>query len=278
MGAPRRFAVIAALLGALVAGQSQAAPKKPRVVVLSVKPIDEETRRSAEILTEIVLTDLSKVDRLEILGESEVGSMLGFERRKALLGCNDAGCLAEIGGALGGDFLLMGTLGRFGKQLRLDLKLADVRKSQVLSREGATVDSTDDLAEAARSSIKALLAPFLRRLDRKASGPAAGPLESRSGSRGPLGWSLVAGGGALLLGGGVLTGVTMGAKRNLTFDQTQTRSSAGLCIGAVGLAALVSAVVVFAVMPGAPPGPATPSLTLTPSGNGASLVASGTFW
>lgn len=143
----RRIAIplaAAALAFAAAAGPSPA-PRRQKLAVLGIRPIGVE-KEGAEILTEVALTEAARFGRLEIIGVSDVASLLGLEREKRLLGCNeDSACMAEIGGALGSDLMLVGTLGRLGELRRLDLRLLDVKKAQVLARFGESVQGRDDL-------------------------------------------------------------------------------------------------------------------------------------
>jgi len=68
--------------------------------------------------------------------------MLGFEKVKSAVGCDDASCIAEIGNALGVDFLAAGSVAKLETSMVLTLKLFDVRKTKVLARANrmATAD------------------------------------------------------------------------------------------------------------------------------------------
>ena len=46
----------------------------------------------------------------EVLAPSDIQAMIGLERMKDLVGCeNDSSCLTELGGALGADLLIGGS-------------------------------------------------------------------------------------------------------------------------------------------------------------------------
>jgi TolB-like protein len=59
------------------------AGKLPKVAVLDVKPIDDGSKQAAEILQEVILTDLSKARRFEVVGRSDIAALIGFEKQKA---------------------------------------------------------------------------------------------------------------------------------------------------------------------------------------------------
>lgn len=46
-----------------------------------------------------------------------------------MLGCADAGCVAEVGGALGADRVVHGSIGRVGSSLLVNLTSLDPRKA-----------------------------------------------------------------------------------------------------------------------------------------------------
>jgi hypothetical protein len=46
-----------------------------------------------------------------------------------MLGCTDAGCIAEVGGALGVDRVVHGSVGRVGSSLLVNLSSLDPRKA-----------------------------------------------------------------------------------------------------------------------------------------------------
>ena len=83
----------------------------------------------------------------DVVGRSEIfRAMLGFEKQRQAVGCTeDASCLAEIGGALGVDYILIGSLGQtLGALARLDLKLVETRKARVRNRIGVSLQGQQE--------------------------------------------------------------------------------------------------------------------------------------
>jgi TolB-like protein len=239
------------------------------VVVLGIKPIDESTRKTAESLTEILTTDLAKTGRFEVMAESDVGTLIGFERQKQILGCTDTGCLAEIAGAVGADYLLYGTMGKVGNQLSLDLKLADSKKASIAARDGAQVDSADQLIGAGRKVLQGILTQM-------GFVPVKPVVEVRAQTKGagPVPYVVLGLGGAALVAGGVLTAVTIANKESYTYSVADTQVSAGIIVGGVGLAALVAGIVWAAV---GSTGSTPVAVGLAPTPGGAALCAAGSF-
>lgn len=156
----RMLAMLAmcSVLPGLALAQAPPSTRKVRVAVLELRPLGTE-REKAELLSEVALTEVSRLGKLESIGPSDIAAMLGFEQRKRMLGCEeDASCLVEIGGALGADYLLVGSLGRLGALYRLDLKLVDQRKAKVLGRFGESVTGEEGrLVAAVQQGTRQLL-------------------------------------------------------------------------------------------------------------------------
>ncbi|MBI5508657.1 MAG: hypothetical protein HY903_07880 [Deltaproteobacteria bacterium] len=67
----------------------------------------------------------------EITTQDDIRAILAREAEKQLLGCDAAGCLAEIGGALGVDYVLTGVVTAVGETLSVDLRFVNIGKATV---------------------------------------------------------------------------------------------------------------------------------------------------
>jgi hypothetical protein len=128
------------LCSALLAAQ-------PRLAVLDVRAgvgISPELARGlGEALTHEVRRRNPETD---VLGATEIRSMLEVQREKSKLGCQNVSCLAEIGGALGADRIVTAGLNKFGETYLLTVQLVDVRKARVV-RDSAEKLSGNDQGE-----------------------------------------------------------------------------------------------------------------------------------
>jgi TolB-like protein len=188
--------IAAALLAAPTPGEVAPPPattttpipvRKPvarrRLAVLPIRPLDVPQAR-ADLLSEVALTEAARFKAVEVMGQSDVAALLGHERQKELLGCKeDSSCMAEIGGAMGAAWLLVGSVGRIGQATRVDLKLIEVAKARVLDRVGETIDAAPDKAIAAvQRGVVALLTPVAGRPQPAPSARAEpGPAEGGEG-------------------------------------------------------------------------------------------------
>jgi hypothetical protein len=149
----------AVLLTALTLAGAPEADEPFRIAVpaMRLSGVGEDLGR---ILTEIVTTETSSLPNAKVIGASDITTMLGFEQEKQLLGCEDnVSCIAEIGGALGVELLLVSDLGLVGETYVLNLKLIDTESVLVKKRVYKTVSGkADDLIEAVRKALRELLA------------------------------------------------------------------------------------------------------------------------
>lgn len=147
-----------ALTLALSLAAASSGTHKTKIAVLDIQDVSGSEAAHVKLLTQVVVGELPKLGAFEVISSAEIRELLGFERQKQLLGCAEGSCLAELGGALGVDYLVSGQLGRLGKRYRLDLKLLDARKSRVAASAGDFLAANeDDLGDAAISMLRKLL-------------------------------------------------------------------------------------------------------------------------
>ncbi len=114
-------------------------PQKPRFQrALRVATYDLETESVepavARVLTDSLVAELRKLERLSVIGMDEVREMLAHEVDKQLLGCNtDDSCLVELAGAIGADNLVTGKLVKVGDEYALVLRRTDQRQGAVVA-------------------------------------------------------------------------------------------------------------------------------------------------
>ena len=98
---------------------------------------------------------------LRVLTEKEVTAVLGLERQRQLLACDqEASCALELAGALGVEALLLGNVARLDELLLVDLKVISARDGRRLAslsvRAASEVGLLDQLDSAARSLAEQL--------------------------------------------------------------------------------------------------------------------------
>jgi len=134
------------MLAALLA-LAAAAPLK--VAVMPVVSGEGVPGKTADALTESVTAEVRRRSGAQVITQHEVATLLSLEQQKAMLGCQNDACFAEIGGALGVDRVVSGDLSRLGESWLFHLKLLDAAKAQVLATSdrrlrGGTIDDVLD--------------------------------------------------------------------------------------------------------------------------------------
>ena len=82
------------------------------------------TPESARFWTGHLAQQLTLLGPRVITGE-EIAALLGVERQKQLLGCAEleGSCMAELANALGSDAVIIGSVGHFGDQFQINIKI-----------------------------------------------------------------------------------------------------------------------------------------------------------
>lgn len=133
------------------------AGKTLTIALVGLKPIgvSEETSRN---LAQVLGSALKGVEGANVVSQEDIRSMLELEAQKQQLGCNDADCFAEIGGALGVDKMVTGSVGKMGERYVISLRLIDSRTSKVDARlTESFVGAESQLLPAVRHSARTLL-------------------------------------------------------------------------------------------------------------------------
>jgi TolB-like protein len=195
------IAVALALAGPVAAGAAEGGRLKLAIMELKVgQGLDA---RAGATLTAILTADAARAG-FEVISQADIASMLAFQKQRQMLGCSDDGCLAEIGGALGADYLVSGEAARVGTRDHLALTLLDARRAKVVGRASGFSEAGDDtLAVAVQQRLRALLRQERPDLVARMP-PIEPPGVARLRWRRTVSWWTMGAGAALLAGGGAV--------------------------------------------------------------------------
>jgi hypothetical protein len=131
-----------------------------KVVVLPLVPLGGVSKETAQLLGDALAGELRRRPGVSVLTQSDVAALLGVEKTRQMLGCAEAGCMAEIGGALGADRVVHGSLGRVGGSLVVNLSALDPRRASAAASVSERLRRAEDEAflDALPSLADALLA------------------------------------------------------------------------------------------------------------------------
>ena len=101
------------------------------VYELKVDGIDE---RLGRVVTDAVVLELRKLQRVSVVSMDEVRAMLDVETQKQLSGCSEDSCLSEIADSLGVDGVVIGSLSAIGTEHIFGLRRIDQREGRALGQ------------------------------------------------------------------------------------------------------------------------------------------------
>ncbi len=154
MNRPVRLrALVASSFVMLLAFDAGAAPKT-KIALLPLEGRDGVNPVLTEVMTEALAAELMSRPNLSVITPKDIEAALGFEKQKAKVNaavaagtgndvCTDNSCLQEIGGALGVDLTVSGTISRLGSSWILTVQAFNPRKAEVVKRHFARVASKE---------------------------------------------------------------------------------------------------------------------------------------
>ncbi len=107
-----------------------AIPVKCAVLPVRSKKIGEAV---VFVVNELLLTEVQRAG-FEAMGPEDISAILGFEKMKDDLGCDEASCMAEIGNALGVKYVLRGSIAPLGEGTMFSINLLNVVDASVIAR------------------------------------------------------------------------------------------------------------------------------------------------
>ena len=98
------------------------------VLDLSARGVKEDV---ASNLTQVLSAELKRIDGTTVVSREDIAAMMQLQETKLQAGCDDMECLAEIGGALGVDRIVAGSVGKLSQSYVVSLRLISARASRV---------------------------------------------------------------------------------------------------------------------------------------------------
>ncbi len=203
-------------LWALVASAAEGKPPedKPRLLVADLTAQGASAEEAAA-LTDALVQTLSERGLFQVLSRKDLQTVLSSERQRQMQGACDedpSRCATDIGSLLQARYVMTGSLSRLGSTYELSLQMLDTVKGQPLGRSTRLAKKVETLRQ---------LMPWAAA---EASGAPLPPSASRV-----LPYSLVAGGGAALMGGGVYGLIALSRQKVLNDELCPARDEQGNC-------------------------------------------------
>ncbi len=124
-----------------------------------------------DALGDMMANEIRNMGPYRVIGKSDIRAALQLEQQRSLLGCDGTSCIAEVGGALGVRWVVLGNISLFGKTYLMNLKMMDAANVTVASSVSRTVKGEQDkLIELLPDAVRALFKGA-----RKKIWPSGGP-------------------------------------------------------------------------------------------------------
>jgi TolB-like protein len=128
------------------------------MAALNVESTAQEKLDTAA-LTEVFVNSLDEPGVFRIVGSRDVAVMIDHDKQKRLLGCSDdTGCLAEIAGALGVDYVAQGSIGKVASTYVVSGRIVETKRARVTARGSVNVRDANHIVDALRQVAAKLLA------------------------------------------------------------------------------------------------------------------------
>jgi TolB-like protein len=290
-----------------------AAAEETSIAVMEFASKGGVSQEQMDALSDMLANEIRNRGEYRVIGKSDIRTALNLEEQKTMLGCNDNSCIAEIGGALGVRWVVVGNVSLFGETFLLNLKLMDVEavkvawgtSKKVTGGQAKLIDALADVAE----EMMASFGKPPKEVTPKEVTPKEGKVSSTSDPTPPIippkqekpvvleiqaeethpfsTWGHVTfwSGLGMMVIGGIATGVAIHEGNNYSEDgqsmdarldsADRSRTWAGVMWTSFGLGiiSMTTGIVLWSLEPDQPA--TTTSLGVTPDGQGAVLTVGG---
>jgi TolB-like protein len=123
--------------------------------IIAVLELEQKglTKQEAEILTDRLTTKLISIDKYQVVERTNMDKILK-EQKFQSSGCTDSECAVEIGQLLNTDFIVIGSVSKFGSMYSLDSRLIDVAQGKgLISAEYSKIGEIEILMSEGITSI-----------------------------------------------------------------------------------------------------------------------------
>ncbi len=141
--------------------------KKEQVLVMALKAAPAVDPSSIKALDNLLVLHLRAVDKLEVVAQADIVAILGADQQRLLVDCDAESCIAEIGGALGAPWMVIGSVDLLGGATLLNLKLLDTREGKIQQQVNRNLGKDAEFwGEEVRQASYSVLSETAPRLDK----------------------------------------------------------------------------------------------------------------
>ena len=144
--------MLAAVLLAVAAQAAEPTQCKLAMLTLVAQGLPADEAHLGAVLTEALATEIAATTKCDVVTERDMKEMLDFEAVKQQCGLDSDSCMAEIGGALGVDRVVGGSVSKIGASYLVAARVMNLRKGVVETRTDEVVGaSAEELRRGAQA-------------------------------------------------------------------------------------------------------------------------------
>lgn len=132
------------------------AETKPTIIVAPLNT-SRTNSKDAETLSRLLRVYVGQSKHYLLVAPEDLGDIDEEIKRQLSGGCNEASCIAEIGGALGAKFMITGSFDRLGRSYVLTLKFIDIERVAVVNTVALREPTVVSIANALPDNVDELL-------------------------------------------------------------------------------------------------------------------------
>jgi TolB-like protein len=117
----------------------------PTLLVFDMTTEKSVDKGIANLLVEIIMEEISKTEKFEVIGQKDLDRMLFWEKNKSLKNCNDSSCLIQIAGAMGAEYYVESSIGQLGDSYIISMKLIDTMTIKIKGRSTRTIKNNENI-------------------------------------------------------------------------------------------------------------------------------------
>ena len=130
----------------------------PTLIVFEMTPEKGIEKGVTNLLVELIMSEVGKTGRFEVIGQKDIDKMLFWETNKQIKNCNESSCMMQIAGAMGAEYYVESSIGVVGNKYLISMKLIETMQVKIKGRSTRTIDKNEDkLIEEVRDMVKEML-------------------------------------------------------------------------------------------------------------------------
>ena len=176
---------------------------KPTLVVAPLRTIGVDSN-AGQIVSEQVRALIGADGSFTLVSPEEMDALDDELARQLSGGCAESSCITQIGGALGAQFLISGSLGKMGETYVLNLKLIDIETASAKrTAKPVMKPSLDEIATSTELAVNQLLGKKAVAVLPPGAGQAP-PTTTQTSKASGVTWPTVGLVGVVIVGAGVV--------------------------------------------------------------------------